>query len=214
MVQNAGGLSKAEKSLEIELFQPISIIFRPISNAGFDFWNTRDKFLGNFNCSWSKFLVRKDRQEQEQSCLKFLKKEQAVKKEFLKKEQAVKKEFLKKERVERGEFLKKEQVGKGKFLKKGFFLFLNKELLRKERSDFWRTAGSSFDGRQCSFDGREKSGVREVSRRSVLDLPLKESLLLGKRGVEKTCFWVCLSGKSSCRVLLLSNSVNSSYIHG
>ncbi|MCP4474172.1 MAG: hypothetical protein GY821_06320 [Gammaproteobacteria bacterium] len=83
-----------------------------------------------------------------------------------------------------------------------------------QRSDFCGQQKSSFDGRQYSFGGREKSGVREVSRRSALDLPLKESWLLGERGVEKTCFWVCLSGKLSFCRSLLSNFVKSSYIHG
>ncbi|MCP4488138.1 MAG: hypothetical protein GY820_12580, partial [Gammaproteobacteria bacterium] len=71
------------------------------------------------------------------------------------------------------------------------------QLRRTVKNDFCGQQRSSFDGRQCSFDGREKSGVRKVSRRSSLDLPFKESSLLRERGVEKTCFWVCLSGKLS-----------------
>ncbi|MCP4492373.1 MAG: hypothetical protein GY820_34455 [Gammaproteobacteria bacterium] len=94
--------------------------------------------------------------------------------------------------------------------KSGGYKFVGKTA---QRSDFCGQPRSSFDGRQYSFDGRVKSGVRKVSRRSSLDLPFKESALLRERGVEKTCFWVCLSGRLSFCVLLLSNLVNSSYIH-
>ncbi|MCP4492860.1 MAG: hypothetical protein GY820_36990 [Gammaproteobacteria bacterium] len=141
--------------------------------------------------------MRKDRQEQEQGCLEFLQgkkqfqgklrpslavkkvRERKGKKQLqgkLRPSLAIKRELWSNSFRESSGHPWLRSCGKSCGQKCNFDGQQCSSFCGQQRSDFWRTAGSSFDGRQYSFDGREESGVCE-------------------RGVEKVCFRPASQGK-------------------